>query len=506
MMRVMILFKLLTLFFVMVSFAQETNSEIKQKSETMIIGIPYIEDLNFDPHREVYIDRPDLVRVTIQPQKRRIIFSGIKPGQTHAHITDQTGNIRIKLIFNITSTDQSKQLQNLQDYLGDVEGLEIGIKGGKVYVGGKIVVPDDVGKVVVVLSEMGEGVMRLVELAPQTQQVIARKMQDELHRQNMTNLTVRVVNGNYWIEGVVASEGESGRAIEIAERFLPDKIESLARQTGTVSTYKTGKSPIVPFITVNAKAAPPEIPKLVKITAQFVELKKDYLKKFAFQWNPTLSTGGTITLGKSGDSGLTSTSNKTLAGTISNLFPKLASAKNSGHLRVIQSGVLVAQDKVEASITKGTTDRYEVGSGEFTKEGVAEAGFTLKVKPSILQGELIQLQTGLDVNSNVATGGAPSTLKNSISTTVVVKSKESAVIGGIVVNSSQTDFDKDPPYGGSTINTEETPEAQTLFSFLRSKTYQSQKNQFVVFLTPQIIESASEGTEIIKKKFRKRGR
>ena len=87
----------------------------------------------------------------------------------------------------------------------------------------------------------------------------------------------------------------------------------------------------------------------------------------------------------------------------------------------------------------------------------------------------------------------------------MVKSKESAVIGGVVVKNSATDYDKDEPDSGvAGKDGEEKPYA--LFSFLRSKQQLSNRSQFVVFVTPEIIESASIGTEDIMKKFRKRTR
>jgi pilus assembly protein CpaC len=82
-----------------------------------------------------------------------------------------------------------------------------------------------------------------------------------------------------------------------------------------------------------------------------------------------------------------------------------------------------------------------------------------------------------------------------------VKSKESAVVGGVVIKKNSQTFDRNP-------SETETPtgDGSFLFTFIRSKSFLSDRNQFVVFVTPEIIDSASEGTEEIKKKFRKKGR
>jgi pilus assembly protein CpaC len=88
-----------------------------------------------------------------------------------------------------------------------------------------------------------------------------------------------------------------------------------------------------------------------------------------------------------------------------------------------------------------------------------------------------------------------------VNTNIVVKSKESAVVGGVVVNRSATDFDRNPPGGIQNVEG-----GQALFSFIKSKSYVSNRSQFVIFVTPEILESASQGTEEIKKKFRQRNR
>ena len=87
---------------------------------------------------------------------------------------------------------------------------------------------------------------------------------------------------------------------------------------------------------------------------------------------------------------------------------------------------------------------------------------------------------------------------------MVIKSKESAAIGGMVINKSATDYDRTPPFDAPLFNEEEGN--LPLFSFLRSKSFINSKSQFVIFVTPETIDSASEGTSEIKRKFRQRGR
>jgi len=478
--------------------ATPTAEEVKEKELEVVLGIDYIEKLTFAPNpKGIFIGNEAILTYSVAPQKRELILKGLKVGKSSVVVRDNSGDIKAKYTINVSSNNLSKVVQELKEFLGDVEGLEIGIKGNYVYVGGQIVVPTDIGRIAVVLEKFPE-VVRLVELSTQTQRVIAKKMQEEIQSAGMKDVSVRVANSIFMLEGVVGSDGLKGRAEEVAAVFLPDKLESLAKRTDSVQSAK--KSPIQNFIQVNAKSEPPPAPKLLKITAQFVELSKDYNKVFGFKWAPTLgANGGQIAFGKTTDGGVTTQSSGTLAGTISNLFPKLENAKNAGHARVMQSGVIIVKDGIKGTLKKESKKPYAVGTGEFTKADTATAGFNLNVKPTILADEKVEMELGLNVSTNI--GNPPETLTNDISTIIVVKSKESAVVGGVVIKKNSQTFDRNPN------ETETASEGGSfLFTFIRSKSFLSDRNQFVVFVTPEIIDSASEGTEEIKKKFRKKGR
>ncbi|MCK5882655.1 MAG: pilus assembly protein N-terminal domain-containing protein [Bacteriovoracaceae bacterium] len=471
-----------------------------EKDIEVIMGIDHIEKYDFNASTNVQVGNSSVLRHVLIPQKRQISLKGLKAGQTSVIIRDVAGDIKAKFMVRVTVNDLSKLVQELKSFIGDVEGLEIGIKGDSIYVGGKIVVPSDIGKVVVILNnEKFKEVIRLVELSPHTQRVIAQKMQEEIQANGMKNVRTRIVNKLFWLEGFVSSNAMKTRAYNIAAAYLPENIMSLAQQEQAVEAVK--KDILQNFISVNKKRKPAPIPKLIKITAQFVELSKDYNKIFGFKWAPLMSgSGGEIQIGRGSGGGLTTKSGgSTLTATISNLFPKLSSAKNAGHARIIQSGILVVKNKVEGKISKESSRPFALGTGDFTKSETAVSGFSLGVTPSILADEKIDLKIGVSVSSNI--GDPPETLSNNISTEMVVKSKESAVVGGIVINKTSTGFDRNPPYG-----IDEYENGTPLFNFLRSKSYLSNKSQFVVFITPEIIESASTGTEDIKRKFRKRRR
>lgn len=413
----------------------------------------------------------------------------------------------------MTADGNSSTVKELRELIGDVEGIEIKIKGGKVVVEGELVVPNQIGKISTILARYPD-VLVLIEYSKQTQLIVAREMQDAINKSAMKDVTVRVVNGDYWLEGVVNSAGKKTLAQEIAVSYLPDKIISLGAAQGGDRFQSQEKGTIRNFINVNEKKDPEPPPKLVKIAAQFVELSKDYAKVFSFKWQPFMSNQASISFGRTSDGGVTTEENSSggsgaLAGTISSLFPKLNSAKSAGYARIIQSGMVVTNEGRPVTIKKSSAIDFAVGSDENQIAKTANITFSLNTTPRIGIQENVNLdglniEVSLPAGTNAAQGVRVT--NNSISTNITVKSKESAVIGGIIQSSSITDYDKDPNPTAPTADDDSSSQTATLFNLFRGKSYSTNKSQFVVFITPEILENATKGTEEIRRKFRKRER
>lgn len=490
---------LLTLFLSLISVFCLAQQTPKEERIEVFMGIEKIQQLDFTPYtgRKEIADT-SVLDITFVPQKKQVYIKGIKPGVSSISIRDEaTKDIIIRYFVTVTATEKTKVVGELKEFFQDIEGIEVGIKGGKVYVGGKIVVPGDIGKVVIFLEDYKD-VLNLIEVSPQTYQIIAREMQEGLRRNNLKDVTVRFFNNSYVLEGIVGSKEEFDLAQKIAYSYLPDRIESLARRTDSVQRID-GQEIVKNFLVINQQETPPKPVKMIKFTAQFVELTKDYNKVFGFKWAPTLGgDGGSISFGKSTSGGVTTNSDGTLSGTISELFPKLNSAKAAGYARVVQSGMIIVKEQQEGSINRSTKKNTTLGTGDFQQPTSIDAGFDMKLKGQILPEEKIDI----DVSLAVSFSSGNDVLSNTIVSKIIVKTRESAVVGGVSSNKTSTQYDKDPP-GGNTTTEEGT--GSPLFQFIKSKSLANTKEQFVVFITPEIIENASEGSEEIKRKFRKKG-
>ncbi|MBL7665568.1 MAG: pilus assembly protein N-terminal domain-containing protein [Bacteriovoracaceae bacterium] len=485
--------------FISMAMAQDT---VPEKEIEIELGIDQIEKVDFAYSTKVQVGNEGIIDLILAPQKREITFRGKKEGKTSITVRDSVGEIRQKYIVNIKGSANAKTVSELKEFLGQVEGLDIGVKGGKVVVGGHIVVPTDIGLVATILPKYPD-VINIVELSPQTQRIIAKKIKDELNRNGLRDVSVRVVNQTFWLEGVVGSDGQKSLAVAIANAYMPDGIQSLMRNADAANIRK--RDFLLEFISVNEKKQPPPAKKMVKVTAQFVELTKNYTKIFGFQWAPLMNRDNSkIEINRDTDGTVNTNSSNTISATISALFPRLQSAKNAGYARIIQSGVVITQDQMAANIKKNDVTTYTTGAGETQRDVSVTTGFTMDVTPKILDQERVELGVGLNVSMNKTitsgTQNTPSNATNEIKTNLVVKSKESAVLGGVVQGSEATDYDKGNLLGNPPENT------YPLFNLIRKKDFNNQKTQYVMFITPEIIASASDGAEEIRKKFRKRSR
>ena len=149
------------------SYAQSSN-DVKEKNIEVVLGIDKMEKLFFAPSTKVQIGNESILTYQIIPAKREITFKGLKPGKTSVTVRNTVGDIKARFLIVVTVNDQSKVVKELKDFLQGVQGLEVGIKGKYVYVGGNIVVPSDIGKIVIILDKYPE-VINLVELSPHSQ-------------------------------------------------------------------------------------------------------------------------------------------------------------------------------------------------------------------------------------------------------------------------------------------------------------------------------------------------
>lgn len=404
----------------------------------------------------------------------------------------KTGQVVGEFRIDVKKSKLDKVVKEIRALLGDIEGITIKVVNNRVVVDGQILLPRDLSRIYNVVQQFGEQASSLVTLSPLAQKKIAEFILRDI---NNPEIEVRAVNDKFILQGVANSEDEKVRAEIIAKTYVPDIIVEAAEEKGVIKKRRPANDGVINLITVK-EAAPPPPSKMVQIVVHYVELNKDYSKAFKFQFTPELedNTNMQFQTGSGGAGGVVTT----LTGVISNLLPKLNWAKEHGHARILESTSLTIQDGKKGEIKQTTNMPYAViGKDGVNGTAFAEVGIKSVITPVILGEKSGSVHMDMDFALSNLLGsdksGAPITSSNNIQSTLVVRDRQSAAIGGLIRNASSTGYNRMP-----------SDVKNPIISLYASKSFQRNQSQFVVFVTPVIKTSASAGAEQIKKKFRLR--
>jgi pilus assembly protein CpaC len=344
-------------------------------------------------------------------------------------------------------------------------------------------------RIISVVGQYGEAqASSIVTLSPIAQKKIAMAIANDI---NNPEITVRAVNDKFILEGTAGDQTEKDRADAIAQMYVPDIVKEEGEINGKI--VKIRKTFVLNLISV--KAAPPREPgKIIQLVVHYVELNKNYQKSFRFQFTPTLQDNSTISF--TNDSRAPGGVISTITGVVSNLLPKLNWGKTHGHARILQSSSLIVLDGQKGDLKNVTKIPYQTVSAQGQPiTQFEEAGFNSSITPTILnqRSDSIRLQMDFSMKALLGlTDTGPMISNSSMQTIIIVRSGQSAAIGGLISNSTGTDYNK-LPKGNNT---------DPIISLFASKSFQRNQSQFVVFVTPIIKSSASQGAEKIKQKFR----
>ncbi len=467
-------------------FAKRRKHPIKHIS--LFVGL--YQDVNI-PKAAVKFGRSGTykkcAKLQFNPKEKILRINPTRVNDCSLFISDKkTGNIIYEFRLDVKKTNVAKTAKEIQGLLRDIEGIKVKILNGRVVVDGEVILPSDISRIFSVVNQYGSEASSLVRLSPMAQVKIARYMERAI---NNPEISVKAVNGIFLLEGFANSKDEKDRAFILAQAYLPDQV---TRESDSVKlTKKSIKDKIINLI--NVKAAPAPAPKkIVQIVVHFVELNKDYQKGFRFQWTPGLDPKGGLAFstGSRGPSSIATT----ITGVITNLLPKLNWAKQHGHARELQSASIIVQDGQKGVLNATSQIPYQTVTKDGPKTEFADSGLSTNVTPEILgeRSDSIKLQTSFNIkNFSGYTAQGPLISSKVINTTLIVRSGQSAAVGGLISSSTSTGYNKTPPGVSNPI-----------ISLLASKDFQKKQSQFVVFITPIIKSSASAGAEQIKRKFR----
>lgn len=482
----------------------------KEKSLTLSVGISRTLEFDFDIGPIVLPD-DSLLSFRRNPKKPRVLRLLPKaPGVTDMTIHDLNEVPRITYSIRVTREDIGQTIAQLEELLGDIEGLQIKPVGSTIVLDGEILLPKDMVRIIRVVDALKDRdakkknipIKNVATISRITMNIIAERIEREV---GSPDIQVRVLNNNILLEGTAQSDFEADRAIEIAKTYLPEVfVEKNKGEEGEIRPKAAGGQigglpTIIDLLRIAPRPASPP-GKDIKITMNYVELTNQYDKTFSFNWKPLISD--TSNIGYSSALGELSAS---LVATVSSLFPKLIQAKSHGHARILKQEQIIVKDRSEREAAiESAVDFYTRTvneTGQSTLSPITVQNLT-KVRAATIPGsDSIELAIQLTLNSLIGNNqGAPIIAKNSLQTQVIVKNGDSAALGGYAIDEALSGYNREPSRG--LADSEDTSNTTALFNLERSKNYSRNKTQYVIFVTPEVIRTASAGTEDITRKFR----
>lgn len=188
------------------------------------------------------------------------------------------------------------------------------------------------------------------------------------------------------------------------------------------------------------------------------------------------------------------------------VFPNIGAMvqayQRDSDVSILSTPQIMTLDNEEAEITVGKNvpyvTRQENPSGTttgltYSNYEYKDVGVTLNITPHINEENFIRLKLTQKVTKVVAEEsqlGLPTTLKREAKTTVVVKDKETIVIGGLLGDSTELTNYQVPCLGNIPI----------LGWLFKSQSRGREKTNLYVFLTPHIVRTAQEAAELYKEK------
>lgn len=462
-----------------------------QKYLTMYMGIQHQEVLShLPPEAEFLGDFRNLVEADVDRERKILRFTPKTPGLSTMTIHDRKGEKLFEYRIEVRKSELTKVVRELRGLLSDIEGITIKIANDKVLIDGLVLLPQDLNRISGVKRQYGPLVDSLVEINAQAQKSIAAIIEREI---NNPDIEVRAVNGKFIIKGIANDENEMKRAEIIALTYVPAPVISAAESEGVIKKRK--EDAVINLLSI--RVPPPRSPDpIVQMVVHYVELSKKYLRSNSFRWSPALQDNTEVKFTKDtrqNSDGIVAE----ISGIVTNLLPKLNQAKQHGSARILESSSVTTKVGETGVVSSTTQVPYLVRQPDSVGSNTtqfANIGLTSELTPTIVnpRSDIIELKMKFNVSSLIGnTDQGPQTATNAIQTVVHVRSGQSAAVGGLIKNTSGTEY-----------NPDSNPNA--IFNLYASKDFRRNKSQFVVFVTPIIKSSASAGSEKIKRKFRLR--
>jgi len=186
-----------------------------------------------------------------------------------------------------------------------------------------------------------------------------------------------------------------------------------------------------------------------------------------------------------------------------NVGALLQALQTDSDVNVLSTPNILTMDNQKAEIMVGQNVPFITGQTQNATTGSTavfntiqrqDVGIKLTLTPQISSDDSVRLEVNQEISDVIATSttnpAGPTTDKRSASTTVVVKDRQTMVIGGLITDNVTSSTSKVPFLG-------DIPVLGWLF---KSKQTNVEKDDLMIFITPYIIKNEGEASALTKHK------
>jgi general secretion pathway protein D len=179
-----------------------------------------------------------------------------------------------------------------------------------------------------------------------------------------------------------------------------------------------------------------------------------------------------------------------------NITAVLKALDKKGLMNILSTPNILTSDNKEAEINVGENVPFQ-GAATQSTFGTTQSierkdiGINLKIKPQISEGDYIRMDINQEISAVKNSKGEAVdlvTTKRSAKTSIVVKDKETVVIGGLIQDSEEETVNKVPLLG-------DIPLLGYLF---KTKSKARKKTNLMILLTPHIVKDADDLAEMTR--------
>ena len=323
--------------------------------------------------------------------------------------------------------------------LEDIENLVINEFPGGAVLGGKLLSPEDMRRVVL-LSDSMENIFNLCSFHPEALEIAAAYLGKILSQNRINGLQLSPLGNALLLTGTPAEEGDVSRVQRMCSSLH------------------------IPLI--NGTRSAVADPRMVLFEVSFVEVNKDAFRELGVKWpaSTLLSDPNGMRVGHMEPA-------NALEVTINHQVHK-------GNARIISKPRLVCASGQKASFQAGG----EIPIPRSDSEGGISVtwkpyGIILEVAPSVDSQDRIHVQIRSEVSmvdhAN-AIGGVPGILTRRVDTYLSLETGQTVVLSGLVHSDDARNVEKVPLLGDIPI----------LGELFKSRSFQKRETELVVFLTP----------------------